>query len=88
MFLGSYSCLLKHGLYSHQIQESNEHDYQWPKAIDHDDEALAEEIRKTKSSYAVKKAVGVITTSDDWNRRAPGVLEELLDEKNAASTLR
>ena len=67
--------------YNKRSYDSNEQGYQWLKAIDHHDEELAKEIKATKNSFEIKSAGSIITNSDEWNLKAPDILEKLFEIK-------
>ena len=64
-----------------KIFVSNEQRYQWEKAIKHEDEELAREIKETRDSYEVKNAGGLITASAEWLNGAPDFMDVMIVDK-------
>ena len=60
---------------------SNEQRYQWEKAMKHEDQELAREIKDTRDSYEVKNAEGLITANEVWLAEAPDPLETMIVDK-------
>ena len=67
--------------YNNRSFNCNEKCFQWKKAMDHHDPELAEEIKDTEEPYEIKAAGGIITESDEWNDKAPNLLEGMLEKK-------
>ena len=67
--------------FNNREYESNEQAFQWTKAMDHHDPDHAKEIKKTENSYEVKTAGGLVTSSPEWKRGAPDLLERMFEHK-------
>ena len=67
--------------FNNRDYDSNEQGYQWTKAMDHHDPDLAKEIKKTDNSYEVKTAGGLVTSSPEWKRCAPDLIERMFELK-------
>ena len=61
--------------------ESNEHGYQWNKAMHHKMAPLANKIKTTEDSFRVKAKGGIIVADLEWNLMAPDILAEMFAKK-------
>ena len=59
----------------------NEQAYQCTKATHHDQPDLAVALKALTNSHEIKSDANDIVVTDEWNRKAPGILWDLLDEK-------
>ena len=61
--------------------DSNEQSFQITKALDHGCKNVAEDIKKMKNSFEIKKEGGRITTTVEWEEGAPEKLWDLMEIK-------
>ena len=68
--------------YKTKDYKSNEHAIQCTKAEEHNKPELAEKLKEVICSYEVKRQADEnITSTEEWNAKAPNVIEELFMQK-------